>query len=115
MSTIFAVVNQKGGTGKTTTAVSLGAALAERGRKVLLVDLDPQYSATSWVAARPVGRGVFDLFDAPDDTSLEGLVRPTGTDGSTPGVGTEGYFTASVTTTGAFSSAASSSGVCSPL
>ena len=76
----IAVVNQKGGTGKTTTAVSLSAALAARGERVLLVDLDPQYSATAWVAAGPVGRGVFDLFADPDTATLSGLVRPTGVD-----------------------------------
>ncbi len=76
----IAVVNQKGGTGKTTTAVNLGAALAETGKRVLLVDLDPQYSTTSWLAAGPVGRGVFDLFAEPESTTLSGLVRPTGVD-----------------------------------
>jgi chromosome partitioning protein len=45
--TVLVVSNQKGGVGKTTTAISLGAAMAERGERVLIVDLDPQANATS--------------------------------------------------------------------
>jgi chromosome partitioning protein len=77
----IAVINQKGGVGKTTTTVNLGAALARRGTRVLLLDMDPQANLTVHVDKRPdlEGNTLTDLLV--EDRPLAELVQRTATPG----------------------------------
>lgn len=72
---IIALSNQKGGSGKTTTSVSLAAALAAQKRNVLLLDLDPQASASHWLGHRDAGKETLEAFTG--DGSLLENVRST--------------------------------------
>jgi len=71
---ILALANQKGGVGKTTTAVNLAACLAEAGARTLVVDLDPQANATSGLGEQAGDSSTFDLLDG---APLEDVVRET--------------------------------------
>ena len=74
---VISIANQKGGVGKTTTAVNLGAALAELGYRVLVVDLDPQGNATTGlgISHRNVEGSIYDVIM--NDTPLDDCVEPT--------------------------------------
>ena len=78
---IMAVVNQKGGVGKTTTAINLAAALAEVGHPTLLVDLDPQANSTSGLGLDPARArlNVYHLLTG--EAEVGDVVQPTGLDG----------------------------------
>jgi chromosome partitioning protein len=75
MGRVYVFVNQKGGVGKTTSAVNLGAYLAEEGKSVLLVDFDPQANLSSGVGAKPLKPGVYELISG--EVSIEGATRNT--------------------------------------
>ena len=72
---VFALANQKGGVGKTTTAINLAACLAEAGERTLVVDLDPQANATSGLGGRANGKSSYDLLDGASVQELAGSTR----------------------------------------
>src|SRR4249919_3697334 len=76
MGTIYAIANQKGGVGKTTTAVNAAACVAEAGYETLLVDVDPQCNATVGLGlAKDLEPNVYDVLA--EDATLDEATHPT--------------------------------------
>ncbi len=80
MGIIIAIANQKGGVGKTTTAVNLSACMAAAGRRVLIVDFDPQGNATSGLGVEKakLAQTIYDVLV--DDVPIHDIVQPTAVD-----------------------------------
>ncbi len=76
---IYSIANQKGGVGKTTTSISLGSALAEKGQRVLLLDLDPQAGLTTNLGFNPdsFDTTIYNALINPEDLLLKPLIKKT--------------------------------------
>jgi chromosome partitioning protein len=75
MARIVSLANQKGGVGKTTTAINLGASVAACERRVLLVDLDPQANASSGIGVTDAEQSMYDVLI--DGMPIQDIIRPT--------------------------------------
>jgi chromosome partitioning protein len=79
MGKMYVFVNQKGGVGKTTSAINIGAYLAEEGKSVLLVDFDSQANLSSGVGARPLKPGIYELISGA--AAVDQTIRKTAVSG----------------------------------